>query len=64
MYGGIDIDTNDASQGIVRIKQVFPFGLAASSGQIQPNDVLLEVNGKPVKGLTHTVSVIKGHLYL
>ncbi|KAK3091931.1 hypothetical protein FSP39_023798 [Pinctada imbricata] len=53
VYGGVDVDTDEPTQGIVRIKQVFPIGPAASSGQIERDDVILEVNGKPVKGLTH-----------
>ncbi|XP_022313821.2 tyrosine-protein phosphatase non-receptor type 13-like isoform X2 [Crassostrea virginica] len=53
VYGGVDVDTGDQSQGVVRIKKVFPLGPAKSSQQIQRDDVLLEVNGVPVKGRTH-----------
>lgn len=56
VYGGVDVDTGDQSQGVVRIKKVFPLGPAKSSQQIQRDDVLLEVNGVPVKGRTHAVS--------
>jgi C-terminal processing protease CtpA/Prc len=58
VYGGVDVDTGDKSQGVVRIKKVFPLGPAISSQQIQRDDVLLEVNGVPVKGLTHAVSLL------
>lgn len=56
VYGGVDVDTDDQTQGVVRIKKVFPLGPAKSSQQIQRDDVLLEVNGVPVKGRTHASS--------
>lgn len=58
MYGGVDVDTDDKSQGVIRIKKVFPLGPAISCQQIQRDDVLLEVNQVPVKGLTHAVSLL------
>lgn len=60
VYGGVDVDTDDQTQGVVRIKKVFPLGPAKSSQQIQRDDVLLEVNGVPVKGRTHAVSSVIG----
>lgn len=55
VQGGSDINKTDPYGDVVRIKKLFPLGPALASGQIQAGDVVLEVNGKPVKGLTQAV---------
>lgn len=60
VYGGVDVDTDDQIQGVVRIKKVFFFGFVKFSQQIQRDDVLLEVNGVLVKGRIYVVSFVIG----
>lgn len=41
---------------IVRVKKLFPGQPAAESGKIDVGDVILKVNGAPLKGLSQQVS--------
>lgn len=47
---------------IVRIKRLFPGQPAEENGEIEVGDVILAVNGKPLKGLLYQVagSIITG----
>ncbi|XP_052054624.1 tyrosine-protein phosphatase non-receptor type 13 isoform X2 [Apodemus sylvaticus] len=47
---------------IVRVKKLFPGQPAAESGKIQVGDVILKVNGAPLKGLSQqdVISVLRG----
>ncbi|XP_034253579.1 uncharacterized protein LOC117652626 [Thrips palmi] len=47
--GGADC----SSDGLVRIKRLFPHQPAWQSGRLRPGDVLLAVNGEPLSGLTN-----------
>ena len=54
--GGKDASTEPARQA-VRLKKVFPHGPAALNTDMQVGDVILEVNGRKLKDLSHNVSV-------
>lgn len=41
---------------IVRIKRLFPGQPAEENGEIEVGDVILTVNGKPLKGLLYQVA--------
>ncbi|XP_034147959.1 tyrosine-protein phosphatase non-receptor type 13 isoform X2 [Esox lucius] len=43
----------NSGSSLVRIKKLFPGQPAEESGQIQEGDVILAVNGEPLKGLSH-----------
>ncbi|XP_066549290.1 FERM and PDZ domain-containing protein 2 [Amia ocellicauda] len=47
------IPSSDHREGIVRIKRLFPGQPAEESGLIEVGDVILEVNGTSVKGLSY-----------
>ena len=47
----------DSGSGLVRIKKLFPGQPAEESGQIQEGDVILAVNGEPLKGLSYQVNI-------
>nr|XP_033798701.1 FERM and PDZ domain-containing protein 2 isoform X3 [Geotrypetes seraphini] len=51
MGGGTSADRGGGD--IVRIKRLFPGQPAEESGRIKPGDVILEVNGRPVTGLSY-----------
>lgn len=53
----LDPPTRDFSS-MVRIKQLFPGQPAERSGRIQEGDVLLAVNGQPLKGLSYPVCAL------
>lgn len=54
---GFSVHT-DPSYSVTRIKRIFPQGPAAhSGGQLQEGDVILQVNGQKVKGLSHEVGL-------
>lgn len=52
----------DSSSSLVRIKKLFPGQPAEESGQIQEGDVILAVNGEPLKGLSYqrVVMLLRG----
>ncbi|CDQ66764.1 unnamed protein product [Oncorhynchus mykiss] len=52
----------DSGSGLVRIKKLFPGQPAEESGQIQEGDVILAVNGEPLKGLSYqrVVTLLRG----
>ena len=58
VLGMQDVSPGDPSYGVPRIKKIFPLGAAMDSGKLEVGDVILEVNGQPVKDLNHTVSKI------
>uniref|UniRef100_A0AAG5DX39 PDZ domain-containing protein n=1 Tax=Anopheles atroparvus TaxID=41427 RepID=A0AAG5DX39_ANOAO len=47
--------------GLIRIKRIFPHQAAWATGLLQPGDILLEVNGCPLTGLTnfHALAVLR-----
>jgi hypothetical protein len=47
----------DSGSGLVRIKKLFPGQPAEESGRIQEGDVILAVNGEPLKGLSYQVNI-------
>ncbi|XP_037905933.1 uncharacterized protein LOC119648308 isoform X3 [Hermetia illucens] len=47
------IDSNGPFPGLIRIKRLFPHQAAWSTGQLQPGDIILEVNGISLTGLTN-----------
>lgn len=51
---GLDPPTPDFGS-LVRVKQLFPGQPAQQSGQIQEGDVILAINGQPVKELSYPV---------
>lgn len=56
VLGVQDVPIGDPSQGIPRIKKIFPLGAAMDSGKLEVGDVILEVNGQSVKNMTHADS--------
>ncbi|XP_038830883.1 tyrosine-protein phosphatase non-receptor type 13-like [Salvelinus namaycush] len=52
----------DSSSSLVRIKKLFPGQPAEESGRIQEGDVILAVNGEPLKGLSYqrVVMLLRG----
>ncbi|CAB1338029.1 unnamed protein product, partial [Coregonus sp. 'balchen'] len=52
----------DSGSSLVRIKKLFPGQPAEESGQIQEGDVILAVNGEPLKGLSYqrVVMLLRG----
>ncbi|XP_006815396.2 uncharacterized protein LOC100370705 [Saccoglossus kowalevskii] len=52
LAGGSDQEVKDIS-----VHRVFPSGLAAKDGRLQPGDRLLSINGKSLDGITHAKSV-------
>uniref|UniRef100_A0A8C4QDP4 PDZ domain-containing protein n=1 Tax=Eptatretus burgeri TaxID=7764 RepID=A0A8C4QDP4_EPTBU len=54
--------TNSESCDVVRIKRLFTGYPAESCHKIQPGDVILRVNGIPLRGLSHqaVLSVLRG----
>lgn len=50
-------DSNAVFPGLIRIKRLFPNQAAWSTGMLQPGDILLEVNGVQLTGLTNYVSI-------
>ncbi|XP_078497098.1 FERM and PDZ domain-containing protein 2 [Lissotriton helveticus] len=50
---GVDTPAAPGGRDIVRIKRLFPGQPAEESGCIETGDVLLAVNGKPIKGLKY-----------
>lgn len=48
------VDSNTAFPGLIRIKRLFPHQAAWATG-MQPGDIILEVNGQPLSGLTNYV---------
>ena len=51
------VDSNAAFPGLIRIKRLFPHQAAWATGQMQAGDIILEVNGQPLTGLTNYVSL-------
>lgn len=51
-----ELDSPGKSGNVVRIKRLFPGQPAEESGLIQQGDVILAVNGAPVKGLSYQVN--------
>lgn len=58
IYKKININTNNQTQKIIRIKKIFPLKPAKSNQQIQKNDILLKINEIPIKNRTHTINSI------
>ena len=58
--GGKDASPEPARQA-VRLKKVFPHGPAALNTDMQVGDVILEVNGRKLKDLSHNVSAWPCH---
>ncbi|XP_046560212.1 tyrosine-protein phosphatase non-receptor type 13-like [Haliotis rubra] len=52
--GGEDLHPDNPSLCVPRIKKLFVIGPAAESGLTKPGDVILEVNGRPMRHLTRT----------
>lgn len=52
-----DVPDGNPSKGLPRIKKIFPLGAAMDSGKLEVGDVILEVNGKSVKDMTHAVGL-------
>lgn len=50
------VDSTAAFPGLIRIKRLFPHQAAWATGQLQPGDIILEVNEQPLSGLTNYVS--------
>ncbi|XP_041703413.2 tyrosine-protein phosphatase non-receptor type 13-like isoform X2 [Coregonus clupeaformis] len=52
----------DSGSSLVRIKKLFPGQPAEESGRIQEGDVILAVNGEPLKGLSYqrVVTLLRG----
>ncbi|CAM4705987.1 unnamed protein product [Leuciscus chuanchicus] len=48
-----ELDTSLDCGSIVRIRTLFPGQPAEESGQIQEGDVILSINGQPLKGLSY-----------
>ncbi|XP_067286262.1 FERM and PDZ domain-containing protein 2 [Pseudorasbora parva] len=48
-----ELDTSLDFGSIVRIRALFPGQPAEESGKIQEGDVILSINGQPLKGLSH-----------
>lgn len=46
-------DSNTAFPGLIRIKRLFPHQAAWSTGMLQPGDIILQVNGITLTGLTN-----------
>lgn len=46
-------DSSAPFPGLIRIKRLFPHQAAWATGMLQPGDILLEVNGIPLTGLTN-----------
>ncbi|XP_013396442.1 tyrosine-protein phosphatase non-receptor type 13 [Lingula anatina] len=61
VLGGRGAHPTDPVRCIVRVRKVFPLGPAAASGRLEVGDVILEVNGTKVRGLTHgeTVTLLR-----
>ncbi|CAH1795007.1 unnamed protein product [Owenia fusiformis] len=57
VIGGRGSHSTDPLQCIARIRKIFPLGPAASSGKMEVGDIILEVNGKKLKGLSHNETV-------
>ena len=55
VQGGVGYH-EDVDQCVVRIRKVYPVGPAADSGKLREGDVLLQVDGHPLKHLSHQVS--------
>lgn len=57
---------NPEQQGstMVRVKKLFPGQPAAESGRIEVGDVILQVNGTPLKGLSQQVCTSAAKLML
>ncbi|RMB94340.1 hypothetical protein DUI87_29149 [Hirundo rustica rustica] len=49
LAGGIDLENK-----VVTVHKVFPNGLACQEGTIQKGDEVLSINGKSLKGVTHS----------
>ncbi|XP_049761229.1 pro-interleukin-16 isoform X3 [Elephas maximus indicus] len=49
LAGGADLETK-----VITVHRVFPNGLAAQEGTIQKGNEVLSINGKSLKGATHT----------
>lgn len=51
-----ELDTSLDCGSIVRIRTLFPGQPAEESGKIQEGDVILSINGQPLKGLSYQVT--------
>uniref|UniRef100_S4RXF0 Protein tyrosine phosphatase non-receptor type 20 n=1 Tax=Petromyzon marinus TaxID=7757 RepID=S4RXF0_PETMA len=60
--GDTDPGSPEAVRTVVRVKRLFPGQPADASARILPGDVILRVNGIPLKGLSHqaVLSVLRG----
>ncbi|KFB52172.1 AGAP000292-PA-like protein [Anopheles sinensis] len=60
LSGGVD--SSASYPGLIRIKRIFPHQAAWATGKLQPGDILLEVNGWPLTGLTNfqALMVLRG----
>lgn len=52
-----ELDTSLDSGSIVRIRTLFPGQPAEESGKIREGDVILSINGEPLKGLSYQVTM-------
>lgn len=51
------IDSTGSWPGLIRVKRLFPHQLAATCGQLNVGDIILEANGITLTGLTNYVSI-------
>lgn len=51
------------TSGPIYIKKLVPGGSALLSGQLQVNDIILQVNNKNVDRMSYRVSAVKPMLY-
>jgi C-terminal processing protease CtpA/Prc len=50
-------DSNSNFPGLIRIKRLFPHQAAWATGRLLPGDIILDVNGVTLTGLTNYVSI-------
>lgn len=56
--GGIDVDSNDMIDKLIRVKFLFPGEPAMESGLIDIGDIIIEANGQSMIGITRIVSTL------
>lgn len=57
VYGGIDVNSDDPLDKLIRVKFLFPNQPAFESGLINTGDILTEANGQNMIGISSIVSV-------